>query len=289
MARITSGIMIKGTINNVCFYEMDGIYYLRMKPGPERKQFLNDSKYAPQRDACVRMNKGNKIASLIYKHIPKDKKVYKINSELQRMAALYFKTGLSVKKVTSMLCEWVVEKELLCKEGVMGLPQLASRINFADCIPGSGKRKDIDHFKGVQIRTLSGRWIRLYHMDDFKLLYDYQEEIEQGGESWVVKFLEKRKKLATYRLKHIHKRRYIKRRKVKDLDKVVSAVCSKKVNTSFKGVSLFVGYATESAKMNVRAKERVKRRKTMVKYDGILDRRYSIIEIRSRAELFNST
>ena len=206
MAKIIGGIKIKGTVDNVCFYKMDGQYYVRMKPGPERKAFLKNGRYAPQREASVRMNKGNKIASLIYNQMARDKRVYRVNCGLQKRAAGLLKGGLSVAEVSRELCNWMVEEGYLDKRDIECLIKLTSALDFRDCVPGSGMKKDIDHFKGVQIQTVGGRWIRLYHMDEWELLCAFEAEIERG-DAWVEVFLERRKRLSSYRLKHRYKRR----------------------------------------------------------------------------------
>ena len=74
MAKQCGDIVIVGTIDNLCFYEMNGNYYVRLKPGPDRKTFLKSPKYKSKRQASEWMVGAARITSAIYQNILKGKK-----------------------------------------------------------------------------------------------------------------------------------------------------------------------------------------------------------------------
>src|SRR5689334_12173924 len=116
MARQVGDIKVVGTMDNLCFYEMEGKYYVRMKPGPDRKQFFKGAKYAPQREASKRMILSAQLVSLVYQQIPKEKKKYQVCCEMQKRAALLIKGGMELSEIIEQLGEYLVDDGYLRKQ-----------------------------------------------------------------------------------------------------------------------------------------------------------------------------
>lgn len=207
MAEVVGDIKIVGTVDKLCFYEMQGRYYVRMKPGPDRKQFFKEAKYAPQREASGRMILSARLSSLIYKQIPKEKKEYKVCCQLQKRAALLLKGGMGLGEVIEELGAYLIEGKYMTRAKAKDLQELVNDPALTQPQRSKWVRPDVDHFKGVHIRSKEGRWFRLYHRDELRLLEEYEDRIEEGDATWLTEFLVRRKKLATYRLRHKKRRR----------------------------------------------------------------------------------
>lgn len=63
-----------GTIDNVCFYKMEGIYYARMKSSLTRKRVLREATFLKTRIHAATFGEASQIASLVYELIPKVQK-----------------------------------------------------------------------------------------------------------------------------------------------------------------------------------------------------------------------
>ncbi|TAN15269.1 MAG: hypothetical protein EPN37_09945 [Chitinophagaceae bacterium] len=64
-------IRITGTIDNVCFYKMDGVYYARMKSSLTRKRVLKNAAFRLTRAHAATLGEASKIASRVYRLISK--------------------------------------------------------------------------------------------------------------------------------------------------------------------------------------------------------------------------
>ncbi len=74
MARQSGHIKLEGTIGGLCFYRLDGGYYVRRKSSLSRKRVLKDPRFARSRAAAARFGVAVKLASLVYRRMrPEDK------------------------------------------------------------------------------------------------------------------------------------------------------------------------------------------------------------------------
>src|SRR6476620_698626 len=153
MAKQCGEIVLIGTIDNLCFYERNGQYYVRLKPGPDRKTFLKSAKYKSRKQACEWMVRAARITSAIYSHIPKEKKLYQLYCSLQKKAFWMLKEKRDQDLIISAILDYLREEHILHPDQPLTLsfPPLKNK-----------KEKHIDHFCGVKVRTKEGTWIRLY-------------------------------------------------------------------------------------------------------------------------------
>lgn len=195
-----------GTMENLCFYELAGKYYVRMKPGPSRKEFMHGAKYRSRKEAGERMVLSARVASKVYDLIPKDRRSRALYYLIQKEINLQLKADQSVQLVIEYLSGYLVREGYIGEARVKKILQLAHDLVLNETRIAPSKAKKVGHYHGVRIRTNEGRWVRLYHEDELELLHDYVEQMEEN-EAWLTDFLVKRKNLPTYRLKHRRRRR----------------------------------------------------------------------------------
>src|SRR5436305_15155691 len=65
-------IKITGTIDNLTFYKMDGVYYVRKKSSLSRKKVLKSPRFERTRQHASQLAEASRIASQVYKLIPKE-------------------------------------------------------------------------------------------------------------------------------------------------------------------------------------------------------------------------
>lgn len=74
MARQAGSRKIVGTIDDICFYKMEGGYYARSRSSLDRKRFFKDPAFARSRRSSSELGKASTIASGLYKLFKKEKK-----------------------------------------------------------------------------------------------------------------------------------------------------------------------------------------------------------------------
>ncbi len=82
MAKQTGLIRITGTIDNLCFYKMDGKYYVRTKSSLSGKRVKKDPAFKKTMTYARLLAKASQIASKMYKILPKEEKGIKVYREL---------------------------------------------------------------------------------------------------------------------------------------------------------------------------------------------------------------
>jgi hypothetical protein len=98
MARQTGHIFITGTLDDVTYYKMDGIYYARMKSTLSRKKVLTSPRFARTRMHANQLADASRIASTLYKSIPKEKRNIKLFRAIVGQAKVLLAQG-KVKEV----------------------------------------------------------------------------------------------------------------------------------------------------------------------------------------------
>jgi hypothetical protein len=94
MARQAGPIKIEGTIGNLCFYRMDGAFYVRQKSSLSRKRVLRDPEFARSRVAAGRFGVAVKLASSVYRRLPKVEKGHGVIGRLTAIANKLLCAGL---------------------------------------------------------------------------------------------------------------------------------------------------------------------------------------------------
>ena len=67
-------IQFTATIGDLCFYQRNGKTYLREAKALDRELVLNDERFEKTRQHASKMGMASKIASSIYKDLPKELK-----------------------------------------------------------------------------------------------------------------------------------------------------------------------------------------------------------------------
>ena len=74
MAKQSGIIKIAGTIDDITFYQMGGIYYARMKSSLTGKRFWKDKAFEGSRKSANALGQASPMASRLYRTIPKEDK-----------------------------------------------------------------------------------------------------------------------------------------------------------------------------------------------------------------------
>lgn len=102
MAKQTGPVKITGTIGNICFYEMDGKYYARMKSSLTGKRVKKDPRFRRTMEYASYLTIASKIASEIYSTLPKQRGLYR---KIVGMAMQLLKLGVEREEAMLQLQE----------------------------------------------------------------------------------------------------------------------------------------------------------------------------------------
>ena len=103
MARQTGIIKITGTVGHICFYQLNGEYYVRTKSSLTRQRFFSDHAFERSRRSAERFALANRLASVAYTSLAKEKRIYSLYRLLQKKAVELLKEGLNRKDVAKLL------------------------------------------------------------------------------------------------------------------------------------------------------------------------------------------
>ena len=103
MAKLPEGVKLTATINNVCYYVVNGRTIKRTKSNLTRKRVLKDKAFAPTRKYAGQFAIACRIGSIIYKALPGEIKGRWIYRSLAGEAASLLYEGHEEKQVTHML------------------------------------------------------------------------------------------------------------------------------------------------------------------------------------------
>ena len=103
MARQAGPIFIEGTLDDLTFYKMQGEYYVRMKSRLTRKRVLESPRFALTRIHAIQLAEASRIASLIYRQIPKEEKSIKLFRTIVGKAKVMLSEGKEKEEVLNLL------------------------------------------------------------------------------------------------------------------------------------------------------------------------------------------
>ena len=103
MARQAGMIKIKGTIDGICFYKLDGNYYARKKSSLAGKRVKTSKTFRETMKYAGLLAKASIIGSAIYRMLPKNERGRKVYQQLTGKAIRLLKDGLSEKEVMKKL------------------------------------------------------------------------------------------------------------------------------------------------------------------------------------------
>lgn len=103
MARQIGDIKITGTIGDVTFYRMDGKYYARMKSSLTAKKVKTHPHFALTRMYAKWLGEASKLASEVYRTLPKEERKYAVFCRLKTVAHKLVKEGVVKEEVLNVL------------------------------------------------------------------------------------------------------------------------------------------------------------------------------------------
>ncbi|MDB5250842.1 MAG: hypothetical protein JWP27_11, partial [Flaviaesturariibacter sp.] len=107
---------------DILCYRMEGQYYARMHNPVSRKKFWKHKSFEGSRRSCLRLGRGSKLASQVYRTLQGKKRVYALFCTLKSEAIALLKVGRDEQEVLERLREMVgfgraVEKRGSCLAG----------------------------------------------------------------------------------------------------------------------------------------------------------------------------
>ena len=103
MAKQVGHIFITGTIHDVTYYKMCGTYYARRKSTLSRKKVLTSPRFALTRVHANQLADASKIASQLYRSIPKEKRNVKLFRSIVGQAKVLLAQGKEKEAVVELL------------------------------------------------------------------------------------------------------------------------------------------------------------------------------------------
>ena len=96
-------IRFKGTDISISYYKMKGEYHVRQKSMVDAKMFWKDPRFANSRNSCKRFGEGNKLASAVYRSLPKQKQQYQLFCYLKSLAITFIRKGIATEEIIQLL------------------------------------------------------------------------------------------------------------------------------------------------------------------------------------------
>lgn len=103
MAKQTGPIKITGTIDNTCFYKLEGEYYARQKSSLSRRRVKTSTAFKETMRYAGLLAKASVIASKVYSVLPPEKKNRKVYQQLTGKAMRMLKDSVDEGKVLRLL------------------------------------------------------------------------------------------------------------------------------------------------------------------------------------------
>ena len=103
MARQAGPIFLEGTLDDITFYKMDGVYYARMKSRLTRKRVLKSPRFVLTRMHANQLAEASRIASLVYSHVSKEEKSIKLFRSIVGKAKVMLTEGKEKEVVLDLL------------------------------------------------------------------------------------------------------------------------------------------------------------------------------------------
>lgn len=106
MAKQCGQKFITGSIDNLCFYQMEGKYYVRTKSSLTGKRVKSDPVFAKTMDYAGLFARASKVASAVYREIPKDKRINGLYRRMTGEAMRLSQQGVFDDEITCRLREY---------------------------------------------------------------------------------------------------------------------------------------------------------------------------------------
>ena len=108
MARQVGDIKIVGTVEDLCFYKMEGAFFVRMKSSLTGKRFWKDKVFAGSRRSAGLLGRASSLASRLYRQLPTEKKDRDVFRQLTGKVKLLLKDGCTEEGIEG----WFVQTYL---------------------------------------------------------------------------------------------------------------------------------------------------------------------------------
>ncbi|MEI9911756.1 MAG: hypothetical protein WDO71_20170 [Bacteroidota bacterium] len=106
MAEQTGAVKITGTIYDICFYQMDGKYYARLKSSLSSKRVKRSAAFKNTMLYAALLANASGIGSVVYRALPKERKERKgrkVYQQLTGKAMQLLKNGIAKDTVIELL------------------------------------------------------------------------------------------------------------------------------------------------------------------------------------------
>ncbi|HNP24231.1 MAG TPA: hypothetical protein PKM63_03875 [Panacibacter sp.] len=103
MAKQSGMLRITGTIDNLCFYKMDGQYYVRMKSSLTGKRVKKDPAFSATMRYAGFLADAARIASAVYRKVNADQQVKGLYRKITGEAMRLLKEDQTIADVTGLL------------------------------------------------------------------------------------------------------------------------------------------------------------------------------------------
>ncbi len=113
MAYQCGTIRFTGTIQGATYYKVGEEFHVRSKSSLTAKKFWKHRAFEGSRRSCKRFAQGNKLASKVYRSLPKEQKVYSLFCQLKTAAIHYIKMGLDVDETIIRLQQHAQQQQFL--------------------------------------------------------------------------------------------------------------------------------------------------------------------------------
>ena len=110
MAKQCGPIKLTGTIDNLCFYELEGEYYVRMKSSLDGKRVKQDPAFKGLMWYADMLGKASQLASVVYRELCGGEKIKGLYPELKRKAYRLLREGVDAEEVLLLLSGARVDK-----------------------------------------------------------------------------------------------------------------------------------------------------------------------------------
>lgn len=112
MAKQVGPYKITGTIDNLCFYKMDGQYYARLKSSLTGKRVKKDPAFARTMQNASLFGRASSLASEIKRSYPKEEQNRELYRQLHRKVLDLLKAGIAEAEIMQQLL-------FVCKEEII--------------------------------------------------------------------------------------------------------------------------------------------------------------------------
>ena len=132
MAKQAGPFFITGTIDQICFYRMDGSYYARAKSSLDKKRVKKDPAFRETMRYAELMGKASPIASIAYRALPDKQKIKGLFRKLVAQAMRLLKENKTAKEIVELLKPDKVKKVTV--PGVCKKERTVENVLFAEKI-----------------------------------------------------------------------------------------------------------------------------------------------------------